>query len=283
MSFPAAITPSIAGSRVKDVDIMANTFKVWAGLGLAAALVTTTTPVLADATHNQKLLQVAESGEGGESGESGEAQDQNPDATFLAQLGYVLGHMHVGTALYNKGEAEMAKTHMKHPRDEIYAALEPVLKSRKAPGFANELDALASAVEAGASPDDITAKFKALEMQIAKNLPADISAQTIATAVTAMVRTAAEEYAIGVKNGKIENLHEYQDAYGFVETAKAFMAALSPAERAEHKTEVEAIEAELNALAPSWPDITGKAAVTSEANVIFAAAAKIELQALGMQ
>jgi hypothetical protein len=264
-----------------------NTLRFWTHLGAAAAL---TAGSLSAAAHTAKhvdgalvaqprLLHLADtSGEG----EGGEAEVTQDDASYAAQLGYVLGHMRVGTALYAKGEIDMSKTHMKHPRDEIYADLEPVLTARKAPGFATELDALASAVEAGAPAAEAEAKFKALEAAIAKNMPS-MSAGLAAKTTQLMVRTAAEEYEIGVKNGKIDNLHEYQDAWGFVETAKLMISGLSAEERTEHKAEIEAIEAELASVALLWPDIAGKAPVTGTAKQLFAAAAKIELQALSIE
>jgi hypothetical protein len=259
-----------------------NTMKFWTQLGAATALaagsmsaaahIQKPMPAIAPPANTFTLADTSGEGEGGEAA----LQD---DASFVAQLGYVLGHMRVGTALYDKGEGEMAKTHMKHPRDEIYAALEPVLKSRKAPGFAAELDALSSAVEAGATPADAKARFDLLEAAIAANMP-NHEAGLAARAAQLMVRTAGEEYAIGVKAGKIDNLHEYQDAWGFVETARVLMASLPGDERAEHKAQIEAIEAELAGLKDLWPDIAGKAAVTGDAKQLFVAAARIELQAL---
>jgi hypothetical protein len=261
-----------------------STIKFWTQLGAAAAL---TAGSISASAHVQKLnavtasnplMQLADTAGEGE----GEEVASTDDASYVAQLGYVLGHMRVGTALYGKGEADMAKTHMKHPRDEIYAELEPVLKERKVPGFAVELDALSTAVAAGAPAVDAEAKFKALEAAVISNMP-KMSASLTAKAVQQMVRTAGEEYAIGIKNGKIDNLHEYQDAWGFVETAKSLMVSLSAEERTEHKAEVEAIDAELAGLSSLWPDITGKAEVKGETKQLFAAAAKIELQALAME
>jgi hypothetical protein len=262
---------------------MSTTFKLWTSLGVAAAVASISLPaVAADASKPKTHNQMVETAAAGEAGESGDAELKANDSDFIAQLGFILGHMRVGTALYSQGEAAMAQTHMKHPRDEIYTKLEPVLTARKSLGFATELDAVSTAVSAGAVSSEVEAKFAILTAQIAKNLPDNPSAKVVGAAVVIMVRTAAEEYAIGVKDGKIDKLHEYQDAFGFIETAKLFLANLSVAEREEHQKDVESIEAELKALANHWPDITGKAPVTTDAKAIFAAAAKIELLALGL-
>jgi hypothetical protein len=262
---------------------MSTTFKLWTSLGVAAAVASISLPaVAADASKHKNHGQMVETAAAGEAGESGDAELKTNDSDFIAQLGFILGHMRVGTALYSQGEAAMAQTHMKHPRDEIYTQLEPVLKTRKSLGFAAELDAVSSAVAAGAVSSEVDAKFAILTSQIGKNLPENLSAQMVGAAVVIMVRTAAEEYAIGVKDGKIDNIHEYQDAFGFIETAKLFVANLSTAERDEHKKDVESIEAELQALASHWPDIIGKAPVSTDAKAIFAAAAKIELLALAL-
>ena len=45
------------------------------------------------------------------------------DIAYLTHLGLIRGHLRVGVDLYEKGVREHAKRHMKHPADELYAAL----------------------------------------------------------------------------------------------------------------------------------------------------------------
>ena len=259
--------------------------KLWVGLGLAASLATSGM-VQANGTkhidHGNILLAEA-SGEGGEGGgEAGtDAGAEGPDdAAYLVSLSLMEGHMRVGTELYGMGEADMAKTHMKHPRDEIYTALEPALLARKAPDFAGALDAVGQTVNAGGDAAEAKQRFQDFEKAIHAARPQALEAATAAKAVVQLIRTAAEEYAIGIKDGKIDNLHEYQDAWGFTQVAAQILASLSDEERAEHKNEIAGLEAEIAGLAGLWPDLAGKKPVTTTAKALFVAAAKMELLAL---
>jgi hypothetical protein len=264
---------------------MTKTLKLWTGLGITAGLVAVSVQAGAATPHqheNGKLIQLAQSGEGGEGGEGGAAA-AGGDAGFLALLGYVEGHMRVGTALYSMGEVEHAKTHMKHPADEIYTELKPLLDQRGLAGFASELEAVSAAVEAGKPADEVMTLVETLFTAIHAQRPSQLTGPLAAETVKQMVRTAAEEYAIGVKEGKIDNVHEYQDAWGFVQTAQQLIASLPQAEQDSHRDALGNITAELNALDPLWPDIAGKAPVTGSADTLFAAAAKIELAALSMK
>jgi hypothetical protein len=260
--------------------------KVWTQLGAVVALTAGTISASAQVSMDKvpkaigngtsTFLHFAASGEG----EGAEAI--NTEASYIAQLGYVLGYMRVGVALYAMGEVSMAKPHMKHSRDEIYAGLEPLMKERHVSGFASELDALSASIESGAPVSEVEAKFKDLESAIAQNMP-KLSAGLAAAVTQVIVRSAGEDYAAGVVDGKITDLHEYQDAWGFYESAKAFMASVSPAGRAAYKAQLEAIDAELAAVSSLWPDITGKLPVTGSAKQLYSAAAKIELQALSIE
>src|SRR5690606_14752630 len=127
--------------------------KIWLGLG-AALIVTSTVTQAVDTTHNHsshQAMQVAaySGGEGEGEGASAPADLSQDDAAYLAHLGLVRGHLWVGVQLYNAGHKGMALTHMKHPKDELYADLEPAFEARNEAGFADVLSALAAAVEAG--------------------------------------------------------------------------------------------------------------------------------------
>jgi hypothetical protein len=263
---------------------MEHKIKLWVGLGLGLGLATslaTGNMVQASGTphaNHGKILLADASGEGGEGGGEGggDATAKGSDDTaFLVSLSLMEGHMRVGTELYGRGEAEMAKTHMKHPRDEIYTALEPALKARKAPDFAAALDAVGQAVNAGGSAEEVKKLYDVFADALHLARPPSLEASTAANAAVQLVRTAAEEYAVGVKDGKIDNIHEYQDAWGFTQVAAQILATLSEAERTEHQKEIEGLEAEIAGLAALWPDLAGKA--------LFVAAANMELLALDIK
>lgn len=146
------------------------------------------------------------------------------DVAYLSRLGLMRGHLQVGMELYRAGHVMHAKSHMKHPGDELYAALEGVFAARGSEGFAAELEALATVVEnespvaaVDAAYEDVRGAIARAESHAAAGLPTNAAVQ--AAIVVNLVETAAEEYGIGVAAGRVTDVHEYQDAYGFTRVA----------------------------------------------------------------
>lgn len=266
--------------------------KVWVGLGAAllagsaaTAHTAETDPFNSHASHGTMQLAAAMGegeGEGGEGeGEGGGAVDLTTnDAAYLGQLGLVRGHLWVGVQLYKAGHTDMALTHMKHPGDELYAGLKPALAARDESGFAEELTALAEAVEKTLSAEVVERRHMELEKAIAnaENLHT-ASLGTVLMSIERMVRTAADEYAIGVKAGEIVNMHEYQDSYGFVEAAKARLAVLSDMQREESPEAVAEVKDQLNAVSGLWSGLTPEDKLDGDASKLYGAAARIQLAA----
>jgi hypothetical protein len=224
----------------------------------------------------------SEGGEGGEGGEAGAARPGDEDAAFLADLAYVEGHLRAGVALYEAGAADMAKTHMKHPEDEIYADLRPQLDSRGAEQFDGELSELAAAVEGGASVEATKEAFEEVEHEIeeARERVGGGEAARL-KAIVLIVREAAAEYNEGVKDGKVVETHEYQDAWGFLQAAKAMTGELAESPRPEVRDAVAQIEEQFEALAIAFPALVPTAETeAADPSVLFAAAARMELAAL---
>lgn len=272
---------------------MTKTVKFWTGLGIAAV---SGTMIAEAATIDlqgenappalDKII-LADSGEseGGESGESAESGEGEGGASrddgrigYLTGLGLVEGHMRAGVELYKKGD-EGAMVHMKHPADELYADLKPHFEAMKFKGFDAELDAVAKAVEGGSPVAEVETAFGKLQAAILVARGESVSSHEVAETVEHLVRTAADEYAVGVEDGKVVDAREYQDAWGFVQAAKRMVAALPEKERKEHAGQVGEIEAELEKIQVLWPDITGKSPVTADPTLLPAAAARIELAA----
>lgn len=265
--------------------------KLWASLGLAASVATAGAASAAafkqpfKASHGTDIHLAAAAGEGGEGGEGegGSAAKGADLPTYLTQLALIEGHMAAGLALYAKGDHAAAQTHMKHPGDELYSDLKPMLKAFKAKGFAKELEALAKAVGAHKPVAEVEAAQARLQKAIAAARPAELEAPAVALVVSNLLRTAAEEYAVGVKDGKVTDAHEYQDAWGFVQAARQHLKNLSASERQEHAKEIESLEKELAGLDSLWPDISGKTAPTRQPVELRAAAARVELIALSIK
>lgn len=203
--------------------------------------------------------------EGGEGG--GNAADAGDTVAYFTQLSLIRGHLFVGMELYRLGAVEHARTHMKHPQDEIYATLLPAIKARKHDDFGHELDEL---VDEKASVNKAMGKFAEIEEAIddAWEESDDVTLGTRLRVVHQLVKIAADEYAEGVKDGAVVNGHEYQDAWGFVQIAKQIVTTLSASERARAPEAVETVKAQLAALDGAWPSVVPPERVSTDASVL---------------
>lgn len=259
--------------------------KVWLGVGsvlLAGSVMAQpqTPPSQGFASLAVMAASTASANQG--EGEGGEIENlATDDAAYLAHLGLIRGHLWVGLKLYREGHLKMAKTHMKHPEDELYAGLESVFKARGAKGFAKELGALADAVNNEKGDKAVEKAYKTLLTAIDASENIDqASTEHVLISIAKMVRTAAEEYAVGVKAGEITNVHEYQDAYGFTEITIARLENLSDAQKQQAQDDIKNAKAILLALRSQWPSVSPEGKVQGDAKNLYAAAARIELLAL---
>ena len=98
-----------------------------------------------------------------------------------------------------------------------------------------------------------------------------------------LIRVAADEYSVAVEGGKISNLHEYQDSWGFLQVVEEELAhmAASPDTRVAHVAE-EAPEY-LHGTAAAFGDIQGKGDMTRDPSILYGAAARVELEGLELK
>lgn len=259
----------------------------WTALSLAGAAIglAVAGPAAADAPSQGPerlwLVQSTEAGEGGEAGEAGAAAASGDAVVeFLTDLGLIEGHLRAGVALYRAGRTDEAATHMKHPQDEIYDALSHHLAAFGAEGFAEELTALSAAVEGGQPAGTVEAALAAVLTEIAEaRAHAQASEAAEARAVVALLRTAAEEYGVGVKEGKVVELHEYQDAWGFVEVARAQAEHMAGEADEAEKAFGQATLAAIDEARMALPDVSPEGRTLGDAATLSVAAATAELAA----
>lgn len=260
--------------------------KVWLGVGSALASSLVASSALADqpAHYTPASAMFAPGpmmeGEGGEGEGAVVVNLAENDAQFLAQLGLIRGHLWVGMKLYQQGHTAMAKTHMKHPGDELYAGLVSAFEARELPGFAEELQALADAVNNDNSAATVEDAYNALQHAIRANEPiTSMTAEEVLKSISSMLITAADEYAIGITNGKVSNVHEYQDAYGFQQIALARLAAINDVERDKAAAAIAETRRIIQDLTVLWPTTTPEGTLEGDASRIYGAASRIELEA----
>lgn len=201
---------------------------------------------------------------------------------FLHRLGLIRGHLHAGHALYVNGYANMAATHMKHPRDELYAGLVPAIEARGFQPFDDRLTALKDAVESGADGDEVTEAWREIDEAIETiERGVNASAADELRAVADMLETAAEEYAIGVVDGVVDNEHEYQDAWGFMQISLERVGQIAATTDVERSATAQA-GVIISSLADLWPELAPVEVPGAEADRIAGAADQLRALADGL-
>lgn len=225
-------------------------------------------------------------------GEVAVADVMSSDAAYLAQLALMRGHLHIGVALYRQGHVEAAATHMKHPGDELYAGLVPAFKARDVEGFDKALTALTTAVSDGADIATVEEALAEVELGIERaraGVPARerMDAVTQFRVIVRLMRTAAEEYAIAVVDGRVENAHEYQDALGFVRIAREHVERLAEdPEQTGREGVSEAIRTareQLDAIDDLWVGLMPPDELDRSAERLYGATARVELAASAIE
>lgn len=260
--------------------------KKWISLGVALASSISLSANAADMSHDMHSssdnIVTAATGEG-EGGGVTETDLKTNDVAFLTRLGLIRGHLLVGYELYKQGQVDMAITHMKHPRDELYAGLVPSIEYRGGERFDDALSNLADKVTSKAPQAEVDEAYQQLESGIkAAETLVKVDLKNVLLSINELIGTAAEEYALGVENGKLINLHEFQDAYGFTQIAKRRLEQLPKATRNESANTVKKVEGYLDELANLWPTIAPEGDVDGDASKLYGAAARIEIAALGV-
>lgn len=257
----------------------------WATLTLSgAALGLTVSGAVAADLHapgaGPETLWLAQaSTEGGEGGEAG-AIEGDDSVALLTGLGLIEGHLRAGVALYEAGLRDQATSHMKHPQDELYTGLLPLLAKAGAEDFGKELTELSEAVKSGADLARVTEIFAEVQKEIAEGRDRAGGGEAAeAAAIVRILTTAADEYALGVTDGKAVELHEYQDAWGFVEVARALLTHMAGEDDAAEKAFGQKSLAALAETSAALPGVAPGDQTLGEASALYAAAAAIELAA----
>jgi hypothetical protein len=206
------------------------------------------------------------------------AKVYDSDNIYLTQIGLMRGHLYVGIELYKNGYLDNAKKHMKHPKHELYADIIPTFTAKGSSGFASELEELALAVEDERDFNLISLKYKNLTDAITINESyINKSSESInerIALVRSLLEIAAEEYALGIVNGDVENRFEYQDALGFTVIAKNILEK-SVTQNKEEETKKNKALVILDSLFTLWPSLVPTGKIDGDARVILNAVTRI--------
>jgi hypothetical protein len=218
---------------------------------------------------------------GGESEGAALVDVAHDKAAFISALQIVRGHLRAGDELYASGDREMGAQHLRHPQAEILTTLAPAFASYGAADFESAIDALASAGENGGPPAQVSALHTEAVHEImtaAAAANATLAERLLAVAKTLTV--AGDEYSVAVVDGKIDNLHEYHDAYGFIATAIGDIETMK-GDSATEKNAIARVLEQAKIAQTAAPTVTPPAEL-APASVIYGAAARIEIAARGL-
>lgn len=265
------------------------TTKLWVGVGvfLAAGSQVELASHRLPEVGMAKAWAAEQGGEGGEGGEAGASKKKRTvnerKAEFVKNLTLVDGHLIAGQELYKANAHDAAKTHMKHPRSELYSKLAPGFKEFGAPRFDATLEKMANAVAQGKSASEVDQAHQHVATDIERTRSrVQLSTKVRLQALAQVLREAGVEYADGVKDGKIVNAHEYQDAYGFIKAGMRLLDTASPSALVE-KQAIEQARRVLINLSEKWPPLISEGPVRLNASEIFGAVSQLELAASSLK
>ena len=144
------------------------------------------------------------------------------DLPLAFRLAFMTGHVKAGLALYRLGELDMAAPHLLHPVSETHKLERMGLEKfgfNSAP-FIKVSEALKSQ-EAASEIEHLLQESDANLYYVSQQLGGNSS-----DIINFLLDTIIDEYSIAVTGGKITDLGEYQDAYGFQVVVQSQAAAL---------------------------------------------------------
>ena len=149
------------------------------------------------------------------------------DLPLAFRLAFMTGHVKAGLALYRLGELDMAAPHLLHPVSETHKVERMGLEKfgfNSAP-FIKVSEALKSQ-EAASEVESLLQKSDANLYYVSQQIGGNSS-----DIINFLLDTIIDEYSIAVTGGKITDLGEYQDAYGFQVVVQSQAATLSDSKR----------------------------------------------------
>jgi hypothetical protein len=263
--------------------------------GLAERLAATTAMstdhgLSTEATSALRLADAKGGGEGGEGGERGQGGEKGaevldrlvPEERLAVQLLLMKGHLRIGKELLDAGRTDNAREHFGHPMAEVYEDARPVLVKRGVTGLRRSLIALTEAMEGDPSQAAVAESYGRAVAAIDRAL-ATIDGATRATprfiyaVVLALLSSALEEYEESVKGDKIADLHEFQDARGFVLVARDWIAAHAATLKARDPDAYQQVAGHIDAVAAVIAPAVPTAATKADVGKVAGAVSRVEL------
>ncbi len=224
-------------------------------------------------------------GEGGEGEGEGEGEGgagvSDPEQRLQRDLSFMEGHLRAGLALYEAGDLEAARTHIGHPIKEKYDAVAEPLAAMDKGALKGRIVAIAEAAESGATFDEVRAAFDGART-VMEEVRATMSPADQVMGLAALTRVAGEEYTVAVEGGTVSNLHEYQDAWGFLRVVEAEAQQMAESADPDRAAAGQEVLDHLKATDAAFGDLQGEGDFEMDPSILMGAASRIELTAFGL-
>ncbi|MEQ6250070.1 hypothetical protein ABMC89_14345 [Sulfitobacter sp. HNIBRBA3233] len=222
------------------------------------------------------------SGEGEGEGEGEGSASADGGVALLTGLAFMEGHVRAGLALYEAGDLAAAKTHMGHPIEEKYEAVEDALEKSGHGALEGQIAALAAATEAEADLSEVQALFTEMR-ETMEAVRADYPADTQVESLVALTRIAGEEYSAAIgDNQTVTDLHEYQDSWGFLRVVEAEATQMAESGDTALAEVAQTLLEQVGVTDAVYGDLQGQGSFDPNAEVIYGAAARMELAGLSL-
>ncbi|MFN3477390.1 MAG: hypothetical protein ACK4Z6_07580 [Candidatus Methylomirabilales bacterium] len=166
----------------------------------------------------------------------GQPRWTDEQAEFATNVEKMKGHLLVSRELYAIGQAAYAAIHAAHPVQELWPLLRGPL-TQASSELAGRVGALLEKpvreIDAGAPAkryeDTVKQLVAVLDEAVRRMVPDEILRNLAfrGKVLQKLIEDAEEEYEEGVKEGKIAQIVEYQDAYGFFHRAKTLFQEMA--------------------------------------------------------
>lgn len=213
-------------------------------------------------------------GEGGGEGEGAASID--PDTEFLSGLAFMEGHIRAGLALYRQGDLEAAKTHMGHPIEEKYDAVADGVAEAGFADLKDRISGLADAAEAEVDFSEIEQRFAEVRATL-EAVRGDFSPAQQVAGLIDLTRTAGAEYAAAIEDGRISNLHEYQDSWGFLQVVETEARQMAESDDAKVAEVGRKMLEQVDVTRAAYGDLQGDGTFKLDPSILYGAAARMEI------
>jgi hypothetical protein len=177
------------------------------------------------------------------------AAGMEQDVRTAATLEMMKGHLIAALENSMRGQTPLAQAHAAHPLHEEYRELPDTL-AKEHPTLDRQLREALTRLQQGlgsqATGGDVARQVEAASELLDQAAGALIPAETRrapafqAGVLSALLDDLAEEYEEAVQDGKVVNLAEYQDAFGFLQRARALREPLATRLPAEERARLQA-------------------------------------------